>query len=127
MGSDVALLLQYAEATQRLEWVWQTKTATGSVLWSYEVDGKPIPRVGDHWVVVDGSRTPVCIIRTTDVAIIAFDEVPDVYAKERGELDRTLATWQLRRTLSVRWGRDGEERENGDLARAGLWLQVTAV
>jgi uncharacterized protein YhfF len=71
-----------------------TKTATGSVLWSYEADGKAIPRAGDYWVVVDGSRTPVCIIRTTDVTIIAFDEVPDVYAKEGGELDRTLATWR---------------------------------
>ena len=71
-----------------------TKTATGSVLWSYEADGKTIPRVGDHWIVVDGGCTPVCIIRTTDVSIIPFDEIPDVYAREGGEADRTLATWR---------------------------------
>jgi uncharacterized protein YhfF len=71
-----------------------TKTATGSVLWSYEADAKPLPRTGDHWVVVDGTRAPVCIIRTTDVAIIPFDEMPETYAREGGEADRTLATWR---------------------------------
>ena len=34
------------------------KTATGSVLWSYQADGKPLPREGDFWVVVDGDRNP---------------------------------------------------------------------
>ena len=58
------------------------KTATGSVHWSYEADGKPIPRVGDHWVVMDGADEPRCVIRTTDVAIIPFDEVPETYAHE---------------------------------------------
>src|SRR5262245_622719 len=57
-----------------------TKTATGSLLWSYEADGKPIPHVGDHWIVNDGRSSPRCIISTTDVAVIPFDEVPDVYA-----------------------------------------------
>jgi uncharacterized protein YhfF len=71
-----------------------TKTATGSVLWSYEADAKPMPRIGDHWIVVDGAGAPVCIIRTTHVSIIPFDEVPDVYAREGGEADRTLATWR---------------------------------
>ena len=71
-----------------------TKSATGSVLWSYEADGKAIPRAGDHWIVVDGERAPVCVIRTTDVAIIPFDEVPERYAREGGEGDRTLETWR---------------------------------
>jgi uncharacterized protein YhfF len=70
------------------------KTATGSVLWSYEADGKPIPRVGDHWVVMDGAGHPRCVIRTTDVAIIPFDEVPETYAQEGGEEDLTMATWR---------------------------------
>ena len=71
-----------------------TKTATGSVLWSYEADGKPLPQRGDHWIVRDGSGNPVCIIRTTDVAAIPFDEVPEIYALEGGEADRSLATWR---------------------------------
>jgi uncharacterized protein YhfF len=70
------------------------KTATGSVLWSYEADGKQIPRIGDCWIVTDGNDDPVCIIRTTDVSTIPFDEVRETYAREGGEGDRTLATWR---------------------------------
>lgn len=70
------------------------KTATGSVLWSYEADDKPIPRVGDHWVVLDGASVPICVIRTTDIEIIPFDEVSEIYAREGGEEDRTLKTWR---------------------------------
>jgi len=41
-----------------------TKTATGSVLWSYQADKKPLPIVGDFWIVTVGSDVPVCIIKT---------------------------------------------------------------
>jgi len=34
------------------------KTATGSLLWSYQADGKSLPRVGDPWVVIDGELQP---------------------------------------------------------------------
>ena len=71
-----------------------TKSATGSVLWSYEADGKPIPRTGDHSIVNDGHGEPVCILRTTAVSILPFDEVPEIYAFQGGEGDRTLATWR---------------------------------
>jgi uncharacterized protein YhfF len=71
-----------------------TKTATGSLRWSYEADGKRIPRIGDSWIVSDGDDDPVCIIRTTGVSILPFDEVPEAYAHEGGEGDRTLATWR---------------------------------
>lgn len=71
-----------------------TKTATGSFLWSYEADGKPVPGAGDFWIVTDGNGDPVCVVRNTDVAILPFDEVPETYAREGGEGDRTLATWR---------------------------------
>ena len=47
-----------------------TKTATGSVLWSYDVDQRPLPIAGDLWIVMAGSDAPACIIHTTDVRII---------------------------------------------------------
>jgi uncharacterized protein YhfF len=71
-----------------------TKTATGSVRWSYEFDKETIPRRGGYWNVHDGKRDPVCIIQTMDVAIIAFDEVPECYAREGGEGERTMKTWK---------------------------------
>ncbi|MEJ2561062.1 MAG: ASCH domain-containing protein [Anaerolineales bacterium] len=84
-----------ADASQIAELVINgTKTATGSVLWSYEYDKEALPRRGEHWIVLDGKRDPVCIIRTTDVAIIAFEEVPECYAREGGEGDRTMKTWR---------------------------------
>jgi uncharacterized protein YhfF len=84
-----------AEASEIAELVLnETKTATGSVLWSFEYDKKPAPRVGDYWIVQDGRGMPVCIIQTTDVSIIPFDEVSASYAWEGGEGDRTLESWR---------------------------------
>lgn len=70
------------------------KTATGSLLWSIEADGKEMARVDDHWVVTDGGEVPVCIIRTTDVQVVPFEDVGVEYAHWGGEGDRTLDSWR---------------------------------
>jgi uncharacterized protein YhfF len=70
------------------------KTATGSLLWSYEAEGKPVPRAGDHAIATDGYGNPMCIIDTVDVQVIPYDEVGEDYAWEGGERDRTLASWR---------------------------------
>ncbi len=70
------------------------KTATGSVLWSYEADGKPVPKAGDYWIVTNGGDDPVCVIQTADDSVIPFDKVGDGYARDGGEGDRTLASWR---------------------------------
>ena len=54
-----------------------TKTATGSVLWSYDADKKPVPIVGDLWIVIAGSDGPVCIIKTLEVRTVPFATSPD--------------------------------------------------
>jgi uncharacterized protein YhfF len=83
------------DATEIANLVLQgTKTATGSVLWEYEFDNQPVPRVGDHWVVEDGKGEPVCIIKTSEVSVIPFDEVGETYAVEGGEGDCTLEGWR---------------------------------
>lgn len=71
-----------------------TKTATGSVLWAYDADKKPLPIVGDLWIVTTAPDAPVCIIETTDVRIIPFDEVTADYAWDGGEDDRQLESWR---------------------------------
>ncbi len=71
-----------------------TKTATGSVLWSYEADGKRLPAVGDLSVVSAGGDDPVCIIQTTELRIVPFDEVTEDYARDGGEADRSLRSWR---------------------------------
>ncbi|MBI4640688.1 MAG: ASCH domain-containing protein [Candidatus Tectomicrobia bacterium] len=70
------------------------KTATGSLKWSYDFDGKPLPHVGDLSIVTDGYNHPFCIIETTEVRILPLDEVDAQFAYEGGEEDRTLESWQ---------------------------------
>jgi uncharacterized protein YhfF len=71
-----------------------TKTATGSLLWAYEADGKPLPAAGDHWIVTAGADDPVCIIETTEVRILPFDEVGADWARDGGEGDLSLSFWR---------------------------------
>ena len=71
-----------------------TKTATGSVYWSYAFDQKRLPEVGDLCVVTAGSDDPVCVIETTEVRVLPFDEVTPDYARDGGEGDRSMATWR---------------------------------
>jgi uncharacterized protein YhfF len=71
-----------------------TKTATGALLWSIEADGKKAVRPGDFSIVTNGGDDPQCIIRTSDVRVLPFDEVGEEYAQWGGEGDRTLDTWR---------------------------------
>jgi uncharacterized protein YhfF len=71
-----------------------TKTATGAVLWAYEADGKPLPQVGDYWIVTNGGDDPVCIIQTMEVRVLPFNEVGEEYAYDGGEGDRSLLSWR---------------------------------
>lgn len=70
-----------------------TKTATGSLLWSYEADGKRVPRAGDYWIVTKGPDDPVCLVQTTEIRVIPFDQVTVDYARDGGEGDRSLEGW----------------------------------
>jgi uncharacterized protein YhfF len=70
------------------------KTATGSVQWVYEAEGKAPPKPGDLSIVRDSEDRPVCIIETTEVRVIPFNEVDAQFAWDGGEWDRTLASWR---------------------------------
>lgn len=72
-----------------------TKTSTASLLWVYEAEGRRLPKPGDLSIVLDGRDHPVCIIDTTEVKIVPFDEMVDArFAYEGGESDRTLESWR---------------------------------
>jgi uncharacterized protein YhfF len=70
------------------------KRATASPLWSYEDEEEPVPRAGDFSVITDWSGAARCIIRTTSVEIVAFDEVSEEFAATEGEGDGSLAFWR---------------------------------
>jgi uncharacterized protein YhfF len=70
------------------------KTATGSLLWAYEAEGRPVPKAGDYSIVTNGKDDPVCIIQTWQVNIIPYDEVDEQFAHDGGEEDRSLESWR---------------------------------
>jgi uncharacterized protein YhfF len=70
------------------------KRATASVVAAYETEGEPLPRLGTYTVVIDGAGLPLCIIRTTELAIRRFGEVDERFAFDEGEGDRTLSFWR---------------------------------
>ncbi|NOR89124.1 MAG: ASCH domain-containing protein [Anaerolineales bacterium] len=80
------------------------KIATASLAWAYQADGEPYPEVGDMSIILDGRGDPICIIETTDVEIIAFNDVGERHAYEEGEGDRSLDYWR-----EVHWAFFAEE------------------
>lgn len=69
------------------------KKATASSLWSYEMQGTPVPKIGDRSVITYWNGTPGCIIETVNVRIIPYCDITYDIAKLEGE-DDTLESWQ---------------------------------
>ena len=70
------------------------KTASCSLLASYEVEQQPLPAVAQLTLVLDWAQRPVCIIQLTEVSLCPFDQVPASFATEEGEGDRSYAWWR---------------------------------
>ena len=70
------------------------KTATCSAYDLYEAEGEDLPKAGDTSVILDSRDEAVCIIRTTRVYVIPFDEVTAEHAFREGEGDRSLEYWR---------------------------------
>lgn len=70
------------------------KTGTASLAWEYNADNEPIPRAGEHSIVLNGDGDPLCIIETTRVYIEPFSLVDEEQAYAEGEGDRSLAYWR---------------------------------
>jgi uncharacterized protein YhfF len=70
------------------------KRATAGLRLAFERDDEPLPRPGDHFVVVDGCGQPVCVIQTTDVQVRPLNQVDAAFAWDEGEGDRSLAWWR---------------------------------
>jgi len=68
------------------------KRATASCLRAYEAEGSKQPQVGDYSIITDWHGTPHCVIQTTDITIIPFNEMTYDIAKREGE-DDCLETW----------------------------------
>lgn len=70
------------------------KRATAGSVWSYEDEGKPVPRGGDLSIVTNWSGQPLCVIETQSVEIVSFKAVTAEFAATEGEGDGSLSFWQ---------------------------------
>lgn len=84
-----------------------TKRATAGAVREYEAEGEPIPRAGDLSVVTDGAGIARCVIRTTRVDLVPFDDIDEDFARTEGEGDKTLAWW--RDAHAAYYARRGEQ------------------
>lgn len=70
------------------------KTTTSSLLWELEASGGEPPNLGSLSIVIDGSGAPVCVVETVWLETIPFDQVGADFARDYGEWDGSLETWQ---------------------------------
>lgn len=70
------------------------KTATSSNYIFYELENEELPQVGTYSVVLDSKEEAVCIIQTTKVTVVPFNQVSEEHAYKEGERNRTLKDWQ---------------------------------
>ena len=71
-----------------------TKRATAGLVWSFEAASVPLPKAGDLSVVTNWAKTPLCVIETKRVDVVAYDQVSAEFAATEGEGDGSLLCWQ---------------------------------
>jgi uncharacterized protein YhfF len=69
------------------------KRATASLVRDFSLPDNPLPKVGDFVVIIDGTGTPQCIYRTTEIEIKPLIAADERFAWDEGEGDRTLDYW----------------------------------
>ena len=70
------------------------KTATCTLQWTHEANEEEPPQPGDHSIITDWSGRPLCIIETTAVQVVPFEQVSADHASAEGEGDRSLEYWR---------------------------------
>lgn len=71
-----------------------TKRATASSLHALLTEGEAPPLTGDYSVILDGDNEARCVIKTTAVSVVPFNEVTAAFAAREGEGDGSLAFWR---------------------------------
>lgn len=70
------------------------KCATATRLKLYQLEALEPPVAGVVSLVLNGAGVPACIIETTRVDHVSFEEVGAEFARLEGEGDRSLAYWR---------------------------------
>ncbi|WP_052420860.1 ASCH domain-containing protein [Paraburkholderia ferrariae] len=104
------------------------KRATCSLQDSWTFDGERLPVAGDFEIVMDFGGRPVLVLRTTEVRITAFQDVPAAFAIAEGEGDLSLDSWRREHWRfflheCARVGRTATQ----DMPLVCEWFEVVAV
>lgn len=70
------------------------KTATASLLETNRLEPEKAPIDDGYSVVTDFEGEPMCIIQTTQIDHLPFEDVDAAFAFDEGEDDRTLQSWR---------------------------------
>ena len=82
------------------------KRATASLYLSYEHNKEEIPNKGSLSIITDWDENAKCIIQTTAVKMVPYNEVTEEFAAKEGEGDKSLKFWKR-----VHWKFFSEEME----------------
>ena len=90
------------------------KRASAGAVAEFRHEGEPLPRVGGHWIVHDGSGAPRVVLRSVELRLGPLDSVDASFAWDEGEGDRTLESWlrEHRRYFQRALGRIGREYDD---------------
>lgn len=70
------------------------KRATASLPLEYADKPEDAPVVGGYSVVTDFAGKPVCVVRTTELRVVPYNEVDAEFAFDEGEGDQSLDYWR---------------------------------
>ncbi|MCR5046900.1 MAG: ASCH domain-containing protein [Treponema sp.] len=69
------------------------KTAAFFSYASFAVDNEELPLSDEYYIVLGADREPLCIIKTTSVQVLPYDQVTWEMAQKEGE-DSSLEEWR---------------------------------
>ena len=70
------------------------KRATSDLADEFLAAGAGLPRIGSHWIACDGAGVPRVILRTVELRLGPFASADEAFARDEGEDNRSLASWQ---------------------------------
>jgi len=69
------------------------KIGSFTALDSFIIDNEPLPKAGSNYVVADWNEVPLCIIQTTKVTILPYNQITWEMAEKEGEED-SFESWK---------------------------------
>lgn len=88
-GNNQKMAIELAELV-----ISRKKCATASLVAVNELQPENAPIDDGYSVVTDFEGNPLCIIQTTEIRSLPFDEVDAQFAFDEGEGDQSLANWR---------------------------------